>query len=88
MLSLVMLVVTVIWLGCWKADAVERILELSRLRPYLVQKHCVHAVNSMLEAGRSTIRLEDVEAARTAVALEKAETESDDGPTADAGVAD
>ena len=61
----------------WKSEAVERVIELSRLRPYLVQKHCVHAVNSMLEAGRSTIRLEDVEAARSAV-----EMESGDGPRA------
>ena len=34
--------------------------------PYLVQKLCVHAVNRMLEEGRSTIRREDVEAARGA----------------------
>jgi hypothetical protein len=50
-------------------DAVERILELSRLRPYLVQKYCVHAVSRMLEAGRGTIRVEDVEAARAAVEI-------------------
>jgi tetratricopeptide (TPR) repeat protein len=59
----------------WKAEAVERVLELSRLRPYLVQKLCVHAVNRMLDAGRSTIRLEDVEAARGAVASEDADGE-------------
>ena len=72
----------------WKTEAVERILELSRLRPYLVQKHCVHAVNSMLEHGRSTIRLEDVEAARTAVEFETAGEDPDSDPTGDAGVAD
>jgi tetratricopeptide (TPR) repeat protein len=54
----------------WRPDAVERVLELSRLRPYLVQKLCVHAVNRMLEEGRSTIRREDVEAARGAVTSE------------------
>jgi histone H3/H4 len=48
----------------WRPEAVERVLELSQLKPYLVQKLCVHAVNRMLEQGRSTIRLEDVEAAR------------------------
>jgi hypothetical protein len=59
----------------WKPEAVERVLELSRLRPYLVQKLCVHAVNRMLDAGRSTIRPEDVEAARGAVAGEDADGE-------------
>ncbi len=51
-------------------DAVERILDLSRLRPYLVQKLCVHAMNRMLEAGRSTVRREDVEAARAALEVD------------------
>jgi tetratricopeptide (TPR) repeat protein len=54
----------------WRSGAVERVLELSRLRPYLVQKLCVNAVNRMLDAGRSTIREEDVEAARGAVTSE------------------
>lgn len=48
----------------WQNEAVERVLELSELRPYRVQKLCVHALNRMLEQGRATIRLEDVEAAR------------------------
>jgi tetratricopeptide (TPR) repeat protein len=47
----------------WQPEAVERVLELSRLRPYLVQKICVNALNRMLEQGRGTIRLEDVDAA-------------------------
>jgi tetratricopeptide (TPR) repeat protein len=72
----------------WKSDAVDRIIELSRLRPYLVQKHCVHAVNSMLEAGRSTIRLEDVEAARSAVEMESGDAEDAFHPSPDEGVAD
>jgi tetratricopeptide (TPR) repeat protein len=59
----------------WKPEAVERVLELSRLRPYLVQKLCVHAVNRMLDAGRGTIRLEDVEAARGTLASEDADGE-------------
>ncbi len=54
----------------FQPEAVERILELSQLRPYLVQKYCVHAVAHMLEDGRSTIRLADVEAARAAVEIE------------------
>jgi hypothetical protein len=54
----------------FQPQAVERILELSELRPYLVQKYCVHAVAHMLDEGRSTIRLADVEAAREAVESE------------------
>jgi len=60
----------------WQPQAVERVLDLSQLKPYLVQKLCVHAVNRMLEQGRSTIRLEDVEAARAAALTE-------DGPGAE-----
>ncbi len=56
----------------WQPEAVERVLELSQLKPYLVQKLCVHAVNRMLEAGRGTIRLEDVEAARGVAEAEDA----------------
>jgi tetratricopeptide (TPR) repeat protein len=50
----------------WRPEAVERVLELSQLKPYFVQKLCVHALNRMLEEGRGTIRLEDVDAARVA----------------------
>jgi len=50
----------------WRNEAVERVLELSQHRPYLVQKLCVHALNRMLEQGRSSVRLEDVDAARDA----------------------
>jgi len=56
----------------WRNDAVERVLELSQLRPYLVQKLCVHALNRMLEHGRGTVRLEDVDAAREAALVEDA----------------
>ncbi len=54
----------------WSPEAVERVLELSRLRPYLVQKLCVHALNRMLEAGRGTIRREDVDVARGSISSE------------------
>ncbi len=57
----------------WSPEAVERVLELSQLKPYLVQKLCVHAVNRMLEAGRGTIRREDVEVARGAISVEDVE---------------
>jgi tetratricopeptide (TPR) repeat protein len=72
----------------WKGGAVERILELSRLRPYLIQKYCVHAVNRMLEAHRGTIRLDDVEAARAAVEAETAANLDEPPPVGDAAVAD
>jgi AAA+ ATPase superfamily predicted ATPase len=45
-------------------EAVERILDLSRLKPYLIQKLCVHAVNCMIEDGRTTVTLRDVETAQ------------------------
>lgn len=54
----------------YQPEAVERILELSRLRPYLIQKFCIHAVNRMLEEGRATISLADVTAVRETVLLE------------------
>jgi hypothetical protein len=54
----------------WEPEAVERILELSGLKPYVVQKYCIHSVNRMLEQSRTTIRLEDVEAVREEVQFE------------------
>ena len=45
----------------YQADATERILDLSGLRPYLLQKLCSRAVNRMLEEGRTCIRLCDVD---------------------------
>jgi hypothetical protein len=46
----------------WDNDAVERILAKSRLKPYVIQKYCIHAVNHMLEDGRTTVTLADVDA--------------------------
>jgi tetratricopeptide (TPR) repeat protein len=65
----------------WQAAAVERVLELSQLRPYLVQKLCVHALNRMLEEGRSAVRLEDVDAARAALETDGADREPEAEPT-------
>jgi len=59
----------------FEPEAVERILELSRLRPYLIQKFCIHAVNRMLEQGRTRVRAADVEAVRDAVRLEEHDEE-------------
>lgn len=47
----------------YEPPAVERILQLSGRRPYLIQRLCLHAVNRMLDEGRTTVRLADVEAA-------------------------
>ncbi len=54
----------------YQPEAVERILEASARKPYLVQKLCIHAVNHMLEEGRTTIRVADVEVARHAASQE------------------
>jgi len=60
----------------WEPEAVERILTLSHLKPYLIQKFCIHAVNRMLEEGRTTITADDVQAVRDTVLFE---TEPDPG---------
>jgi tetratricopeptide (TPR) repeat protein/Cdc6-like AAA superfamily ATPase len=61
-------------------DAVELILELSRLRPYLVQKLCVHAMSRMLENGRSTVRRDDVEAAQATLEVDGLRGEGEAAP--------
>jgi tetratricopeptide (TPR) repeat protein len=54
----------------WEPEAVEKILEASALKPYVIQKYCIHAVNRMLEQERTTITAEDVEAVRDDVNFE------------------
>jgi tetratricopeptide (TPR) repeat protein len=54
----------------WEPEAVERILTLSHLKPYLIQKFCIHAVNRMLEERRTTITAADVQAVRDTVLFE------------------
>ena len=46
----------------YEPRAVDRILELSRLRPFEIQRHCRNAVDRMLDAHRSMVRLADVAA--------------------------
>ena len=46
----------------YERPAVERILEVSGLRPFAIQRLCLHAVNRMLDEGRTTVRVADVEA--------------------------
>jgi hypothetical protein len=47
----------------YEPPAVERILQLSDLRPYRIQRLCLQAVNHMLDEGRTIVRAADVEAA-------------------------
>jgi tetratricopeptide (TPR) repeat protein len=54
----------------YETAAVESILEASGLKPYLTQKFCIHAVNRMIEAGRTTVTAADVEAVREEVLRE------------------
>jgi len=46
----------------YEPRAVERILQASRLRPFAIQKLCLRAVDRMLDEGRTTVRVSDVEA--------------------------
>jgi len=54
----------------YEVEAVERILAWSELKPYVIQKFCIHAVNRMLEQDREVVRAEDVEAVRDTVRFE------------------
>jgi hypothetical protein len=45
----------------YEASAVDRIVDIACGRPYLIQWLCLHAVDRMLDAGRTTIRREDVD---------------------------
>ncbi len=58
----------------YESAALERILERSSRKPYLVQKLCINAVNRMLEQDRSVITLEDVRAVEDGVLLERDDT--------------
>lgn len=55
-------------------EAVEKILNLSDLKPYLIQKFCIHAVNHMIEEGRSTIAVRDVVAVEALVLSDESAT--------------
>jgi hypothetical protein len=51
----------------YESQAVESILEYSQMKPYLIQKFCIQAVNRILEQHRSTISALDVESVRQQV---------------------
>jgi AAA+ ATPase superfamily predicted ATPase/tetratricopeptide (TPR) repeat protein len=63
----------------YEPEAVELILARSGLKPYLIQKVCIHAVNRMLEEGRTTITREDVTAVLDTVRLESGDEEEGSG---------
>ncbi len=54
----------------YQPEAVERIVAMSQLKPYVIQKFCIHAVNRMLEEGRTRVTVADVEAVKDAVLFE------------------
>jgi tetratricopeptide (TPR) repeat protein len=54
----------------FESEAVEAILAGSQLKPYVIQKFCIHAVSRMLEQGRTTVTAADVDAVRDAVQFE------------------
>jgi len=51
----------------YEPEASEAIIAASHLKPYVIQKFCIHVVNRILEDGRTTVRAADVEAVRDAV---------------------
>jgi hypothetical protein len=51
----------------YEPEASEAIIAASQLKPYVIQKFCIHVVNRILEDGRTTVRAADVEAVRDAV---------------------
>jgi tetratricopeptide (TPR) repeat protein len=48
----------------YEPEAVEAIIRYSALRPYIIQKFCIHAINRILEHGRTTVTVADIEAVR------------------------
>lgn len=68
----------------YEATAVASILDASDLKPYIIQKFCIHAVNRMLEAGRTTVTAADVEAVREEVLREGRDEAAEPAPLAHA----
>jgi hypothetical protein len=64
-------------------EAVERILNQSDLKPYLIQKFCIHSVNHMIEDGRSTIAVRDVAAVEALVLSDESAAPRDEAAAAD-----
>ena len=64
----------------YEPEAVEAILASSQLKPYVIQKLCIHAVNHMLESRRGVVGLDDVEAGREALGREDKDDAVGDQP--------
>jgi hypothetical protein len=47
----------------YEPDAIEHIITIAQGRPFLIQQHCLEAVNHMLAEGRNRITLTDARAA-------------------------
>jgi tetratricopeptide (TPR) repeat protein len=54
----------------YEPEAVEAILRHSGLKPYLLQKYCIYAVNRIIERGSTLVTADDVESVREAVEFE------------------
>ena len=61
----------------YEPEAVHRILEWSELKPYVIQRFCIYAVNRMLEERRTVVTAADVLAVREAVQIEGREPEQE-----------
>jgi hypothetical protein len=54
----------------YEPAAVQAILDYSELKPYLIQKYCIHAINRIIEDRRTVVKAEDVDAVREAAHFE------------------
>jgi hypothetical protein len=61
----------------YEPRAVEEILAWSELKPYLIQRFCIYAVNRIIEQRRTVVTAEDVQAVREAVHIEAREPDSE-----------
>jgi hypothetical protein len=56
----------------YEQQAVEKILEYSEMKPYLIQRFCIHAVSRIIDHGRTTVFASDVEAVRDSAHVDHA----------------
>jgi hypothetical protein len=54
----------------YEPSAVDKIIELSELRPFTIQGFCLRAVNRILQDGRTRITADDIEAIKDSVLAE------------------
>jgi hypothetical protein len=58
----------------FEREAVERIIEWSELKPYVIQRFCIYSVNRIIEERRLTVTAADVAAVRDSVLAEAPES--------------